>query len=212
MIEEQYAPLGCLKLDYILDLGANAGLASIWFLHRFPDAAIVAVEPNPDNYQIISMNLAPNDERVRIVKGAVWHRPKDLTLVRRNNDADAQVREIEPGDKAQDRIMAWDIPGLMEIGDFPIVDLLKIDIEGAELELFRNGPERWLPLIRNICIELHGAECKAAFFKALEGYEYEQATSGELTICTNLRPLALQDRAESDRSYWAARIFPPGRS
>jgi FkbM family methyltransferase len=189
MIEDQYAPLGCLKLDYILDLGANSGLASTWFLNRFPEAAIVAVEPNPDNYQIMARNLAPYDERVRIVKGAAWHRPTDLTLIRRNNESDAQVREIEPGDKPQDRIMAWDIPGLMEIGDFPIVDLLKIDIEGAELELFRNGPERWLPLTRNICIELHSPECKAAFFKALEGYEYERATSGELAICTNLRPL-----------------------
>lgn len=66
------------------------------------------------------------------------------------------------------------------------IDLLKIDIEGAELELFR-APADWLNDVSSIVIELHGAECEKVFFKALKGYQYELGSSGELTICKNMR-------------------------
>ena len=67
------------------------------------------------------------------------------------------------------------------------VDLLKVDIEGAEKAVFDSGAIRWLHRIRNICIELHGPHCKAAFFRALEGFDYDLSHSCELTICRNLR-------------------------
>ncbi len=121
----------------------------------------------------------------------MWFKSGDLTIVRRNNQSDAQVRESLPSDPPENRIKAWDIPSLMELGDFSTIDLLKIDIEGAEIPLFGNGVDRWLPVTKNICIELHGRESEAVFFKALGSYEFEKAISGELTICTNLRPRAL---------------------
>jgi hypothetical protein len=63
---------------------------------------------------------------------------------------------------------------------------LKVDIEGSEREVFRSGP--WLSMVRNICIELHGPDCEAAFNQALNGFEYDRSISGELTIARNLRP------------------------
>ena len=189
MIEDEYAPLKHLNPKSVLDLGANVGLASIWFLNCFPDAFLVSVEANPDNYRVVSRNLAPYGNRVQVVEGAVWFGRGNLTIVRRENQSDAQVREALPSDPPENRIEAWDIPSLMELGHFSTIDLLKIDIEGAETPLFQNGIEQWLSVTRNICIELHGPESEAVFFKALESYEYEKTTSGELTICTNLRPL-----------------------
>ena len=41
MIEDEYAPLKDLRPRTVLDLGANVGLASIWFLNCFPEAAVV---------------------------------------------------------------------------------------------------------------------------------------------------------------------------
>ncbi len=66
------------------------------------------------------------------------------------------------------------------------VELLKIDIERAEIEVFSN-PCPWLKLVRNIVIELHDNECSEAFHRALNGYEYEEFTAGELTFCCDLR-------------------------
>ena len=70
---------------------------------------------------------------------------------------------------------------------FPHIDLLKVDIERAELAVFSETAQRWLPKIRNLCIELHGPDCEAALFGALSGYNFDLKRDGELTICTNLR-------------------------
>ena len=186
-IQREYAPLGNLAAGCILDLGANIGLASTWFLSAYPNAQVLAVEANPDNYHAIQDNLAPYGERAQVLLGGVWSRCADLTVVRRSEwEWDAQVCEAQPGDSPEDVIKGWDIPYLMGLGNFKHIDLLKIDIEGTELEIFRDGADRWLPLTRNICIELHGDECEQAFFKALEEYDFDLSHSGELTICTKL--------------------------
>jgi hypothetical protein len=66
------------------------------------------------------------------------------------------------------------------------VDLLKIDIEGSEAELFAHNTG-WLSRARNICIELHGGQCREIFFNALSGFDYELVEAGESTLCLNIR-------------------------
>ena len=66
--------------------------------------------------------------------------------------------------------------------------LMKIDIEGAEEAIFSADVSGWLPRVRNLCIELHGEKCRKAFFGALTDYDFDHSISGELDICTNLRP------------------------
>jgi hypothetical protein len=76
----------------------------------------------------------------------------------------------------------------MARGGFTRIDLLKMDIEGAEIGLFLKGSERWLPHVRNLTIELHGPDCEAALDRALAPYTYQRQVLGELTFCFNLRP------------------------
>jgi hypothetical protein len=68
------------------------------------------------------------------------------------------------------------------------IDLLKIDVEGAELPLFTSNFESWLARTRNLVIELHDGECSDAFFRALKGYDYQLERSGDLTLCKNITP------------------------
>ena len=84
-------------------------------------------------------------------------------------------------------IDAWDVGTLIDMAGAERVDLLKVDIEGAELAVFGSAARQWLPRVRNICIELHDNECKRAFFSALADFYYDLGHSGELTICRNLR-------------------------
>ena len=42
--------------ETILDLGANVGLAAAYFGHRFPNAAVVALEPSVTNLQMAALN------------------------------------------------------------------------------------------------------------------------------------------------------------
>ena len=67
------------------------------------------------------------------------------------------------------------------------VDLLKIDVEGAELELFASGYGPWLSRTRNLAIELHDQDCEQVFLRAMTGYDCQVRQSGETTICRNIR-------------------------
>jgi hypothetical protein len=61
------------------------------------------------------------------------------------------------------------------------VDLLKVDIEGAEKTVFLSAP--WLDLVKNIVIELHGDEERRVFLNAIDGRGYAVTECGELTVC-----------------------------
>ena len=190
-VYERVADLPEPKL--ILDLGANVGYSSIYFLNRFPTAQVVAVEPDPANRAICRRNLAPYGSRARVVRGAAWPE-RTLLALSRGSHGDGrewatQVRERADGEDGPP-VQGWDVTSLIDLAGANRVALLKVDIERSELELFGRNAHTWLPRVDNICIELHGSDCREAFFRALAGYDYDLDSSPQLTICRNLRPKA----------------------
>jgi len=176
----------------IVDCGANVGYSSIYFLNAFPKARVIAIEPDPENFRICNQNLAPYSSRVQLLRAAVWGRSTRVAIqrgcFRDGREWATQVREANAGDR--DTVDAVDMSSLVGLAPGGVVDLLKIDIERSELELFGCDPHRWLPSIRNIAIELHDEHCERVFSQALQGYSYDKSLSGELTICRNIRPKA----------------------
>jgi FkbM family methyltransferase len=183
----EYWPLADLEPRFIIDLGANIGLSSAWFLSRFPNVKLLSVEPAPENFAACCKNLLPYGSRARTILGAAWSRRTTLGLVRGGfRDGREWTTQVADSTSSPD-VQAWDIPSLMKLADFPFVDLLKVDVEGAEIEIFSGNCDDWLPLVRNICVELHDKKCEAAFYGALSGYTYDLSHSGELAVCRNLR-------------------------
>jgi len=176
----------------VLDLGANVGFSSAYFLSVFPKAQVVAVEPDDRNLLVCKVNLSPYGDRAIVVHGAVWSKPCKLRLLRGKygdgREWATQVHESIEGEGSPTEIEAWDVGRLIDLAGGGPVDLLKVDIEGAEMSVFGNSTGSWLHKVRNICIELHGADCQEVFFAALEDFDYELGHSGELTICRNLSP------------------------
>lgn len=187
MIENEYAPLANLCPATILDLGANVGLASAYFLSRFQDARVLAVEAEPANFAACRENLAPYHDRARVMHGAVWSGRGPLTLYAKSCAADFRVKEAATASADDVVVEGWDVGSLIAMSGFEHIDLLKIDIEGAEEEIFSRGFDQWLPSVKNLCIELHGERCRSAFFAAMQNYDYQHAQSGELDICLNIR-------------------------
>jgi FkbM family methyltransferase len=176
----------------VLDLGANVGFSAAYFLSIFPQARIVAVEPDSGNLAVCKANLAPYGSRALLLHGAVWSRTSTLQLVKGTfgdgREWATQVCELDEQEQPSMGVQAWDIDSLIEMSGGDIVDLLKVDIERAELSVFGESAVSWLHKVRNICIELHGKDCEEVFFTALRDFDYELGHSGELTICRNLRP------------------------
>jgi FkbM family methyltransferase len=189
---EEYLCLRNLKdPSFVLDLGANVGFSSAYFLSAFPKARIVAVEPDERNLAICKINLSPYGDRALLVHGAVWSRPTTLRLLEDAVGGDrewaTQVGESVEDERTPKMVQAWDVGSLIDMDGGGTVDLLKVDIERSELAVFGESSASWLHRVRNICIELHGKDCEEVFFAALKGFEYELEYSGELTICRNLR-------------------------
>ena len=72
------------------------------------------------------------------------------------------------------------------------IDILKIDIEGSEKEVFQHGYADWLPKIKVLIIELHDRMvpgASAAVFSAINQYDFSVDIKGENLVFTNNRLL-----------------------
>ena len=174
----------------VMDLGANVGYASIVFLNAFPDAFVLAVEPDPNNATQCACNLAPYGNRARLVEAAAWSKSCDLQLVRGafrdGKEWSTQVRPVQPGEPAD--VKALDMPTLLQMCPRPMIDILKIDIEGAESTLFGEDVLGWLNCVRNFCVEIHSAEAASIIERALQSFRFESLQSGEYNAYLNLTP------------------------
>jgi FkbM family methyltransferase len=178
---------GPVKL--VIDLGANIGCASALFLTTFPHAFVLAVEPDPANFELCRRNLLSYGLRAKVILGAVWHSDGELVLSRgtfgAGNEWATEVRDRIADEKTD--VACYSLVTLAAQCREPLIDLLKIDIEGSEIALFSQNTRAWLHMVRHICVELHGEECRAALLSALEDYDYQMSECGEYTLCLNLR-------------------------
>jgi FkbM family methyltransferase len=168
MVTNEYALTNDLDSPaFIIDGGANVGMASVYFLNRYPTARVIAVEPGDANLEMCRLNLEPYGNRVTLVHGAIWKSGGRLSFEMGDQEWLGQVREDQSGSVA-----ALTMASLIARGSGQ-VDLLKLDIEGSEREIFGPDAHEWLPRIRNIAIELHGDDRKDQFFAALDEYRYD---------------------------------------
>jgi FkbM family methyltransferase len=189
-IEREYACLDDLAApQLIFDCGANTGYSSVYFLSVFPQCHIVAVEPETGNFAALERNLGPYADRVTLVRGGIWSRCTPLTLAkapyRDGREWTAQVRTCEPGEPPA--FEGFDVGTLLTRSGRSRISLLKMDIEGAEVEVFANGSLDWLDAVDAIAIELHDdtafGSATEVFHRALQGRGFLVTRSGELTIC-----------------------------
>ena len=167
----------------IIDAGANVGLSALFFANKYPSARIIAVEPEARNFAMLANNVAPY-ANVTPVEAAVWSENTDLDvldpgighwgyLTRRSSDAVTGAWRQKVRGFTVDRIM--DDFGLAH------VDVLKLDIEGAEREVL-DSPGAWIGRVDVIIAELHDRVeigCERAFLTATEAFA-EHWHQGEL--------------------------------
>ena len=180
--DEEYAAVADRAALTIVDCGANVGLTSAYLLTRLPAAHVIAIEPFAANAEMCRRNLAPYGNRAKVIQAAVWNRCTRLALdYTDGNDWGVKVRQSRPGEVGE--IEAIDLPSL----GLERIDILKIDIEGSEADLFSETVEAWLPTVSNIAIELHGPQCENRFRDAMADYDYALTYCGQLTICRGIK-------------------------
>jgi FkbM family methyltransferase len=138
----------------IVDAGANIWASAIFFLREFPNARIVAIEPDEANFEILSRNAA--DLPISCIDAAVTSRPMPVRLV--NPGEGYWGFRTEPLGQAEAATAAVESVQIAQIFDAQPPDtypyIVKLDIEGAEAEVFSQNTE-WLRRTPLVIIELH---------------------------------------------------------
>lgn len=125
---------------------------------------------------------------VHCLQGGVWGSDGYLQVLDSEEDMHGcnwgwVVTEVDkPGEKT---IPAFSISTIMKMYNLSRIDILKIDIEGAEVDVFSRNYEDWLPKVKIIMIELHDKMIPGAakaFFKTLVKYDFILAHRGECQI------------------------------
>lgn len=168
----------------IIHCGANVGYSSAYFLTRFPTSFVIAIEPDIDNFDLLRTNLAPYGDRCRLVNCAVWSKPTGLVFVESTLKGAAcsrRVREARGDEKPA--MIATDIEQLLKESGCDRISILKIDIEGSEMEIFSANHSEWLPHVDHLVIELHSDECAVAFQKAITTEPFVLSSCEELVVC-----------------------------
>lgn len=136
----------------IVDAGAYTGISTRWLAGRFPNARVVALEPDPDNFDLLERNVR-DVSRIQSLREALWLVDEPLYVWVSDGGAWAsEVRRTGPVDR---RVEGVSPTTLMRRLGLESIDLLKLDVEGAEYELFSHGTDTWLPRVRAIAVEVH---------------------------------------------------------
>lgn len=162
----------------IIDGGANIGLTAVYFANEYPDAKIVSVEPDTDNYNLLKENAAPYPN-ITPVQSAIWSKKTWLKLVDTGRGANSFT--VEECTEQPGAFYATSIIEIMKQQNWDVIDLLKLDIEGSEKEIFTNGYEEWLPKTRVVVVETHDRHLKGssrAVFTAVSKYNFSCRVQG----------------------------------
>jgi FkbM family methyltransferase len=170
--------------EVIVDAGSNIGLASIYYSIKYPDAKIIAIEPEDSNFLLLRENIK-NYPNIVSTHKALWHTKTRLKI---SNPLGSKFSfRVETADDSQE-VISLTMEELMDEYGLSFIDILKMDIEGAEKEVFSQSL-KWLSKVGMIAIELHDkikTGYNRSFYSAIDPFVEKEYRNGEnVFIVTN---------------------------
>jgi FkbM family methyltransferase len=174
--DREYALPFELKPKTIIDLGANTGLAAAFFNSQYPEVKMLCVEPDPDNFAALVRQMAQFNN-VSCVNAAVWAYDGKINLIDPGIGSwGMQVSDESNVERCKDLVAALSINSLLKMLPGGHCDLLKVDVEGAEREVF-NADTSWMKSVSSMVLELHDRYkpgCSRAVFSAVKDFQGEK--------------------------------------
>lgn len=173
-------PLGIIKNPKIIvDLGAHIGLTSIFYSLNYPKSKIYAVEASKKNFSLLDFNIKNFENIISICKAIFTY---DGKINFSNNEPLAYNNKIKNSGTPVECIT---MNSLMAQNEIEKIDLLKIDIEGTEIELLSKD-NLWLYKVDNIIIELHRPYSIENLKKNLQKFGFTLYGKSEINGNTNI--------------------------
>lgn len=190
-------------IPLIVDAGANVGYSSIFLRDQYPDAMVMAIEPDQQAHEVLLSNC-DSLERIMPVYGALWCHEGEVALV--NSERPSWARGVSDGEG----VPSVTLRGLLARLPRTKLLMLKMDIEGAELEATRDCGEI-LKDVPCIMVEPHdfmfpGRGCLTFVYSLLSGRNIDSLVNGENLIFIASELLAAP--AASQRPTGGKRALP----
>lgn len=188
LYDQEYDHIRISNPKIIIDVGANIGSSAIFFAKKYPNARIIALEPEEHNFAILLRNTK-NYQNITAVKAAVWGSFEKRTIQIRSASylgftiSDTN-NEIESSGQT---VNCTTIDGIMKEHDIDSVDLLKMDIEGAEKDVLEKS-SGWIDRVDVLCAELHDRICMGcdrAFYLATKDFKTFERHGEKITAYRN---------------------------
>jgi FkbM family methyltransferase len=171
----------------IVDAGANIGFFTLQMKSQFPETKIICIEPDADNFNILKKNTSYY-ENIFCENCGLWNKNTKLKVYDKYNLGKWGM--VVEEDSKNGTIPAISINTIFEKYSLKSIDLLKLDIETSEKQVFLDNYAGWLPKVKTIVIELHDrmeAGSSRPFFEAINKTfsKYNYFVKGENTIIEN---------------------------
>lgn len=153
----------CYKLPFpfhpktILDLGANIGMASLWFQERYHPHQLLAVECDPDNAAVARLNFLDNQLPGEVLEAAAGATSGEVFFQRNSLSNLGTITPSKPCATSTPNLLKvpmFSMSDLIDRFDGQSVDLIKMDIEGAEGAILSADID-WINQTRALIIEWH---------------------------------------------------------
>lgn len=142
--------------DVIIDIGAHAGFFVLYCRALNPEIKILAVEPERENVKQLGKHLQENNiENVELVEAAVAGEAGERNLFTSVDSHNHRLNLIKEDLKRGPSIKVKAVTLSDLIQPFEFIDLIKMDIEGGEYEVFDNLSEEAFAKVKNIILEYH---------------------------------------------------------
>lgn len=188
---EEYKSISTIKIDqcgFVVDAGANIGFTSFYINAYFPNALIACIEPDPENCNLLRRNILINglENKIKVLENALWIDMSTLVINNKFRDGAAWSKSVmlptQSTIEGETKVKGITISQLFDEFFVSEVQLMKIDIEGAEKVLFLD--DNFTDVIKSSCkhliIEIHDEfECRENIYDVMKNFsskEYDFVT------------------------------------
>lgn len=188
LFKKEYDHIRLEDPKIIIDAGANIGTSAIFFAEKYPNAQIIAVEPEDANFDLLLKNTS-RFENILAIKAAIWGVADKRTIQNRFTGqwgytvADTSNKTESTGQE----IHCITIKSLLENHGLGRIDLLKMDIEGGEKSVLENSSD-WIDSVGILTVELHDKICMGcdrAFYLSTKDFKTFEKHADKVTAYRN---------------------------